>query len=173
MKNNKVSLLIIGHGRHGKDSLGELICKELPELTFTSSSWFFAEEMFNNQGGSTFYSSVQECFDDRANYRELWRDKMVEYNTPNPSRLAQNILATSNLYIGMRTLREYEASKKLFNFIFYVDASERVKYVDPTFEIKYNPKEMIFIDNNLDLENLKHQAKIAADLITGRAYVCK
>lgn len=168
MTNPKI--LIIGHGRHGKDSLGELICQELPELTFTSSSWFFAEEMFNNQRGNVFYSSVKECFDDRFNCRELWRDKMAEYNTPDASRLAKDILATSNFYIGMRTQREYQASKKLFNFIFYVDATKRLTHIEPTFEIEYNSKEMIFIDNNLDLENLQQQAKIAAEIIQGRSY---
>ena len=165
----KPSLLVIGHGTHGKDEFTKLLCQELPELTFTSSSWVFAEKMFDLFGGCSFYPSVEDCYLDRVNNREIWRDKISEYNLENPARLTAEILAVSNIYIGLRTLREYKAAEKLFDFIFYVDAMVRKQYIDSTFEVMYDKKTMILIDNNKDLEHLGHQAKIAAEIIKGKA----
>lgn len=165
----KPTILILGKGRHGKDSFSELLVKELPELTFTSSSWALAELIYEDIGKS-LYPDVKSCFDDRHNCRETWYRWVCQYNTPDKSRLTREILSKSNCYVGQRDLEEYQASKHLFHFIFYVDASKRVAYVDETMKIPYNSKEMIFVDNSLDLENLQHQAKIVANIIQGRAY---
>jgi hypothetical protein len=165
---NKPTILILGSGRCGKDSFAELLVEELPDLTFTSSSWALAELIYEDIGKS-LYPDVKSCFDDRHSCRDTWYRWVCQYNTPDKSRLTREILSKSNCYVGQRDLEEYQASKHLFNFIFYVDASERVRYVDETMRIPYNPKEMIKIDNNKDLENLKHQAKIAAEIIKGEA----
>jgi hypothetical protein len=162
LKNPK--LLVIGHGRHGKDEVGKLLCQMQPELTFTSSSWFFAEKMFRDFYPR--YITVQECYDDRVNNRVLWRDEIAKYNYPDAAQLAKDILDVSDIYIGMRTLREFNAARPLFDFIFYVDASKRVDYVDETFEIPYD-NQMIKIDNNSSLEDLKHQVKIASEIVKG------
>ena len=169
---NKPKVLILGSGRCGKDSFAELLTKELPDFTFTSSSWALAELIYEDIGKS-LYLNVKDCFEDRINCRDSWYKWVCNYNSEDKARLAKEILSKSDCYVGQRDYEEYLASKSLFNFIFYVDASKRVGYVDETMKIPYNPKEMIKIDNNSYLDNLKHQAKIAAEIIKGRAYVSK
>ena len=169
---NKPKVLILGKGRHGKDSFSELLTKELPNFTFTSSSWALAELIYEDIGKS-LYLNVRDCFEDRINCRDSWYMWVCNYNSEDKAKLAKEILSKSDCYVGMRALEEYKASKNLFSFIFFVDASKRVSYVDETMKIPYDSKEMIKIDNNSDLENLKNQAKIAAEIIQGRANVCK
>lgn len=162
-----VNILVIGHGRHGKDTFAAVLCELLPYLKFTSSSAFFAEYLYYRDLFHE-YESVEECYADRVNRRELWRDAMAKYNEKDPSKLAQDILEVSNVYVGMRTKREFEAAKSLFNYIFYVDAMPRLHYIDSTFEIMYDKKTMILIDNNKDFQHLQWQAKIASEIINNR-----
>ena len=169
MTNPKV--LILGKGESGKDHFTSLLC-ELTDLTFTSSSWFLANIIFEKFGGYAVYPDVQSCFDDRRNRRTEWFNFVRGYNLVEPDRLAREILEVSDVYVGLRSIEEFKAARHLFDFIFYIDASKRVKKVDETFEIPFDSG-MIRINNNSDLENLKHQAKIAAELITGRAFLCK
>lgn len=167
----KPSILILGHGRHGKDYFCELLCRKLPELTFTSSSWAVAEMIYKTYPFSVFYNNIEECYADRINQREKWYAFISEFNKGDRSRLAKQILSQSNIYVGMRSDLEYQASKSLFNHIFYVDASERVKTSDSTMKIGYNKREMIWIDNNGSKEDLFHEAQIASEIIKGRAFI--
>jgi hypothetical protein len=173
MKNSKYpKVLVLGAGNHGKDEFTSLLCNET-KLTFTSSSWFLAEIIFEQFGGYAVYPSIKACYEDRRNRRDEWFNFVCAYNQGDLSRLAREILKVSDIYVGLRSLKEFEEAKYLFDYIFYIDASERIKEKDSTLQIPYDSKSMLKIDNNSDLDNLKNQAKIAADIITGRAYVCK
>jgi hypothetical protein len=163
MKLKSPRVLILGHARHGKDTFAEYISKH-SNLNFKSSSEAAAEVVFSQIDG---YNTVQECFEDRVNHRLLWRDLLIKYNTPNATKLAEKILSESNLYVGMRSLHEFNAAvnKNLFDYIFYVTALNRLKSTDPSLDIDYNPKTMILIDNNETLSELESQAKIAVEII--------
>jgi hypothetical protein len=172
MNNTKLpSILILGGGRHGKDTMAELIVKYYPELTFTSSSWAIAKLIYEDIGQS-LYNDVKSCFEDRINNRDTWYNWVCAYNTPDKSRLTKEILNKSSIYVGMRDSEEYSASRCLFDFVLYINASPRISYVDPTFKIPKD-KSMIFIDNTKDLEHLSQQAKIFVEIAKGKANLIK
>lgn len=158
-----MKILILGHGRHGKDEVAALL-QRLAGLTFTSSSWACAELLkpvldvidppltYTSDGrcGRT----VQEHFDRRHNNRMLWKELISLYNAADPSALARRITEHADIYVGMRAMREFNASAHLFDHIIWVDASQRVDYVDPTLEIPFCKATMVLIDNNGTLEDL-------------------
>lgn len=62
-------ILILGHARHGKDTLAEILNKEYG-MTFMSSSQaaneiFLFDELKNKYG----YKTKEESFNDRVNHR--------------------------------------------------------------------------------------------------------
>jgi len=150
-----MKVLIIGHGRHGKDTVAELL-QEMHGLRFRSSSRFCAEQIVF-PWLSDRYRTAEECFADRHNAREMWRDIIANYNAPSPARLAKEILQESDVYVGMRAFTEFTAAKPLFDKILYVSAWPRVTYRDATFNIAYNPTCMRYISNVRGLDYLKRQ----------------
>lgn len=147
-------ILILGHGRHGKDSLAEFL-EHYYHITFESSSWGAAEAIFPwLQDRLDFkYEDVDEAYEDRHNHRELWKELITNYNTPDKSALCRQILNKSDCYVGMRCQKEYEASKHLFDLVIWVDATQRVGYIDPTMGIEFDDS-MFLVDNNGDESNL-------------------
>lgn len=149
-----MKILILGHGAHGKDTAAEAF-DAIHGLSFISSSLAAAEmAVFPVLGPKYGYLSVADCYDDRRNHREEWRDLIAAYVSQDKSRLAREILEEYNCYVGMRKLDEYEASAHLFDRIFYVDAGERVEVVDPTMEIQFDQESMELIDNSGTIDDL-------------------
>ena len=111
--------LIVGHGRHGKDTVAELL-----GFKFSSSSWQIANLIYNSLKPK--YNSVTECYDDRHNNRELWFNWITNYNTPDRCRLAREILSTNDCYVGMRRKEEFLATKRFFDLTIWVDATDRL-----------------------------------------------
>lgn len=152
-----MKILIIGHGRHGKDTVSELLRYHYG-LEFSSSSEYCAHEFIADAISPILgYTSVEECFNDRINYRDLWKALISAYNSKDKGRLVKGIMEHNDVYCGMRCAEEYEATKHIFDLVLYIEASARVGYVDPTFDIKFNEDEMVLVDNNEDLEHLKAQ----------------
>ena len=125
---NELKILIIGYGRHGKDTVAEMLRDNLG-MKFTSSSqacsdYFIFDRLKDRYG----YSTSQECFDDRHNHRTEWFQLIQEYNSKDKTRLARNILEHNHIYVGMRCERELEACNraKIFDHIVWVDASKRL-----------------------------------------------
>jgi hypothetical protein len=72
-------LLIIGHARHGKDSMAEIL-QENFGLKFKSSSEAAAEIfIYDVLKGKYSYKTPQECFKDRVNHRAEWHQLICEY----------------------------------------------------------------------------------------------
>jgi len=150
-----MKVLILGHGRHGKDTVAEIL-EEAYGLTFQSSSRAACEIfIYKELCRSGFdYEDIEECYTDRHNHRELWKEMITRYNPPDhKERLCRQILKRSDCYVGMRCQLEYEASKKLFDLVLWVDALKRHPK-DPTMTIERD-ESMICIDNNGSLGQLK------------------
>lgn len=163
-----MSVIVLGHGRHGKDTVGEILRDEFG-LRFESSSWNSAEHViFPVLSVTMGYTNVKECFDDRHNHRSVWRALITQFNLKDPTTLTRKILRDNDAYIGMRCPREYKASEHLFDIKFYVDASERHP-LEPSMGIDYNPKTMFRIDNNGGLDDLRKNVIAAAH---GTSLVC-
>jgi len=148
-----MKVLVIGHAQHGKDTVAEML-----GLSFSSSSQkaleiFLFDKL--NETRSEDYRTLEEAFEDRHENRELWHNLIAEYNTPDKTKLCRGILKDNDCYVGMRCDKEYEACKHLFDHIFWVDAlSRKPRESNNSMKIKYNPKEMKFINNNTTEENL-------------------
>lgn len=149
-----MKILILGHGRHGKDTVADMI-SEMYGYTFESSSMAAAEiAIFPTLAPKYGYKTVEECFEDRVNHRQEWKELITAYNTPDKSRLCREIIAGRDGYVGMRCPLEYEATRRLFDVVLWVDASERLPD-DPTMDIEYCDYWMYRIDNNGSLADLR------------------
>jgi len=126
MERRKPKLLVIGHARHGKDTVGDMIT-DLMDLAFTSSSIFVGRECVWPHWGKDRYASFDEMFEDRVNFRSTWANLILAYNTPNLARTATEMLKDNDLYVGMRNRAELDACKEqgIFDYIIWVDGSSR------------------------------------------------
>lgn len=150
-------LLILGYGRHGKDTVAELIHSET-KLAFQSSSVAAAELIIYPQMKER-YPNARACFEDRHNHRAEWYKLICEYNLLDPSRLAQEILKSYDIYVGMRSQKELEASKHLFDLIIWVDASGRIE-PEPENSCTVRPDSAeYFLFNNGTLDDLQYRVK--------------
>ena len=150
-----MKILIIGHGRHGKDTVAEIIA-EVFNSSFASSSYAACvHTIFPAIKDKYNYTTHEGCYADRSNHRQEWMDLITKYNTPDKSKLCKQILSENDMYVGMRCPLEYEASKHLFNFVVWVDRSA-VLNADPTMQIPYDAETMLLISNNGDLAELKY-----------------
>lgn len=120
-----MKLLIIGHGRHGKDTVSAIMSSNYG-LSFTSSSAFcsklFIYDMLKDKYG---YNSEQECYNDRHNHRAEWFDLICAYNKDDQARLGREIFKENDIYCGLRNYDEFAALKreKVFNYTIWVDRS--------------------------------------------------
>ena len=115
MKRPSPNVMVLGYGRHGKDTFCNIL-KDRWGLAFTSSSMFCAERVmmpfFRSIG--VHYDSAQACYDDRhtGDNRRIWYDQISAYNAHDPTRLARNIFAEYDIYAGLRNEREFFACKR-------------------------------------------------------------
>jgi len=152
----KPKLLVLGHARHGKDTVAEILQAEYG-FQFTSSSLFCAEKVIwwalHNQDKAfdrhvkadspgmsadqladeldmmlnRHYADAEACFEDRSNFRTAWFSLIAAYCYPEKERLAREIFAENDIYVGVRNKREYYAiaNSGAVDGVIWVDASER------------------------------------------------
>lgn len=154
----KLKLMIMGYARHGKDTVAEILQTNL-NLKFASSSFAAAEKVMVPyfKSVSVTYPSLEVCYADRINHRAEWYEQIKAYNTPDGSRLAREIYAENDIYVGIRNVVEFEAIRdaRLFNYSIWVDRSKHVP-LEPTSSITVLPSMADYvIDNNGTLEELK------------------
>lgn len=121
-----MKVLILGHARHGKDTVAELLHKHAGLHFVSSSEAAGRAAVWPVLGPRYGYATFQDCFDDRAAHRQEWFELISAYNTPDKARLTREILATNDAYVGLRAADEFDAAHALFDFIIWVDASARL-----------------------------------------------
>ena len=158
-KKSKPNLLIIGHARHGKDTLAEIFNENFG-YTFESSSQsaanIFLYDLLKDKYG---YKTPEECFEDRVNHRQEWYEAICEYNKDDRAKLAKGILQRSDCYVGMRDRNEIEEclKQKVFDLIVWVDASGRLPMEDvSSFNIDKSCADII-VENNGTYEQFKEK----------------
>lgn len=179
-KQSRPRILILGYARSGKDTFAEMFCKTMSRtkglsLTFRSSSLFACEKVVlpafreKVEAGDWFtpdYNSVQECYEDRGNYRAFWYEAIKEYNAADGARLAKELLAESDIYVGMRNIAEFKAcvAQGVFDLIIWVDATSRVLVEDSSSmtitlrDVKDCGLDYWIADNNFDLDYISFTA---------------
>jgi hypothetical protein len=145
----KKKLIVTGNARHGKDTF----CESLEDVfghTHISSSLFMKDFVFDKIGKFYGYQNSVECWEDRFNHRREWFDAIVDYNTPNLVRLAENIFNEYDVYSGIRNIDEFNLAKEknLFQYSIWVDASKRLP-IEPSSSLTISKEDCDFVfDNN-------------------------
>lgn len=156
--NNKIAVL--GHARHGKDTLAGLLARHYG-FTFTSSSLFGAEKAVKpwlEKWHDMTYRTLEDMYADRVNHRSLWYQAIAEYNTPDKARLGRELLSEFDLYVGLRNVDELNALKKekAFSTVLWIDASKRLP-PEPDTSCNITPDDCdLIIDNNKGLKQLEY-----------------
>ena len=119
-------VMVIGHARHGKDTVCEYL-RDCHGLSFMSSSRAAASAIWPALSMKYGYKDLDECFHDRLNHRGEWFELISDYTNSNPTRLADDIFTHSDIYCGVRRKEELTAiSVKYDLMIIIVSAMERV-----------------------------------------------
>ena len=153
----KPKLLIIGYGRHGKDTVCEILEQDF-SFTYDSSSSFCNKLFIYNQLKDKYnYKNEQECFNDRHNHRKEWYDAICEYNHYDAAKLGREILNQYDIYCGLRNKREFFAMKNtgVFDYAIWVDRSEHLPKEDPSSMSLEQWMADYTIDNNRSIEELR------------------
>lgn len=152
----KPKLLVIGHGRHGKDTVCDILANRYG-YSFESSSQFcsklFIFDMLKDQYG---YKNEEECYADRHNHRAEWYNAICEYNIPDPAKLGREIFKEHDIYCGLRNKKEFHAMKNtgVFDYAIWVDRSD---FLPPESKDSMSLEQWMAdftIDNNGTLEDL-------------------
>lgn len=159
-------LLIIGYGRHGKDTVAQMLADK-HGFRFTSSSEFVGREIIWENWGKLRYPTFDDMFADRVNWRKQWMEMIALYNTPDKSKTARTMLERGfDMYVGMRRMDEFRASRHLFDYIIWVDRSEHLPKETGSMDITPELAEPdLWIDNNGTLEDLEKEVDRVARVI--------
>jgi predicted HAD superfamily Cof-like phosphohydrolase len=158
VKPNK-RIILLGYGRHGKDTVAEML-RDKYGYRFQASSVFLAERVmmpyFNSLQSHIGYASVEECFEDRHNHRATWFEQIELFNYPDRTKLATELFKQNDVYVGMRSAKELQACKVAgtADLIIWVDASDRMPPEDKASCTVEPWMADYIIDNNGTLEDL-------------------
>ena len=160
-----MKVLILGHARHGKDTLAQFLCVN-SGLTYTSTSLFLAKQIKEIIAPYKSYESVEKCYEDRMNHRPLWFELIKLINLNDPASTAKQILSKWDIYCGMRSIAEFRASYNLFDRIVYISQTTGPEEAINSNEITIvkmkaimDLKNVDLVYNDLSLERLAEQAK--------------
>jgi hypothetical protein len=153
----KKKLLVIGHGRHGKDTVCEML-RDYYGYSFESSSQFCSKLfIYDNLKEKYGYETEEQCYADRHNHRAEWYDAICDYNVPDAATLGREMFATYDIYCGLRNKREFFAMKNtgVFDHCIWVDRS---MYLPPEAASSMSLEQWMAdytIDNNGTLSDMK------------------
>ena len=149
-------LLVIGHGRHGKDTVCEILRDEYG-YTFESSSQFCSKLFIYDMLKTKYnYSNEEECYADRHSHRSEWYDAICEYNLSDAATLGREMFKEYDIYCGLRNKREFFAMKNtgVFDYCIWVDRSDHLPPEDKSSMSLEQWMADYTIDNNGGLSNL-------------------
>lgn len=157
-----MKILLIGHKRHGKDTLAEMLNEEYG-ITYYGSSLRASEIfIFDKLKGKYDYETPEECFEDRVNHRKEWMDLIEEYNQYIPHRLVSEILEDSDMYVGLRSIREFKSSLEynLFDLVIGVYDSRKPTESINSMELCPFRDSDIILANNGNLQDLREKVRL-------------
>ncbi len=154
---SKFKLLVIGHGRHGKDTVCEML-RDNYGYSFESSSKFCSKLfIYNNLKDKYGYADEEQCYADRHNHRTEWYDAICAYNVPDAATLGREMFDAYDVYCGLRNKKEFHAMKNtgVFDYAIWVDRGD---HLPPESKDSMSLEQWMAdftIDNNGTLEDLK------------------
>lgn len=163
-----MKLLIIGHARHGKDTVAQMI-EGFTGMNFKSSSEMAAEIFIYDELKDKYgYSTFIECFEDRMNHRAEWHDLIKNYNYPDKAKLAKEILKHNDMYVGMRSQEEIDKCIKDRVFDMIIGVFDPHKPLEPkdSFDIDLFASSDVIIPNPTgELERTRNKVKKLSALL--------
>ena len=161
--------MVIGHARHGKDTVAEYMARKY-DLTYESSSHFAARHfIFDRLKDYYDYKTVEECLEDRVNHRKMWYDLISAYNANDPARLGKELYVENDIYCGLRHKREFHSmrNQQVFDYVIWVDRSDHLPPEDKA-SMTLEPWMADFvIDNNGTLRETQGNIKDLMDTLLG------
>ena len=167
-------LMVVGHGRHGKDTVCEMLNKHFG-FTFESSSYFCAKRLvypaLKDQYG---YTDVEGCYADRHNHREEWYNLIASYCEEDAAKLGLEIYDEYDIYCGLRNKREFRALRNMeaFTASIWVDRSDHLPPEDKSSLTIEEYMTDFTIDNNRDLKQLEENVVNLMTYQFGLTSVC-
>jgi len=162
--------MLLGYARGGKDTVADILCSTFG-LHKEDSSRFAGRQImvpyFESIG--IHYPDFEACYADRVNHRPEWFEQIKEYNKNDEARLAREIYANSDIYVGIRRKEEFEAIKKegLFQYSIWVDRSKHVPPEPTTSNTMTKDMADYVIDNNGTMEQLVTRTRsLYVDLVS-------
>lgn len=144
--------LILGHARHGKDTVAEYM--NILGIKAVNASILWSARVYEALG----YKSIGACYEDRVNHRVLWGEMIALFCKDDKARLAKLVYAQSDVYCGCRRQDELDAVIAEFDpVILYVDASKRIELESLASYSITVPDRAIVLDNNGSKEKLLAQ----------------
>jgi len=166
----KLKLMLIGYARGGKDTVADILV-DTYGLRKEDSSRFAGKQVmlpyFESIG--IHYADFEECYADRVNHRAEWFEQIKAYNTPDEARLAREIYAVSDIYVGIRRKEEFAAIKKegLFQYSIWVDRSKHIAPEPTTSNTMTKDMADYVIDNNGTMGQLLNRTRnLYIDLVS-------
>ena len=149
--------MVIGHGRHGKDTVCEIL-RDLYRYSFDSSSQFCSKLFIYDMLKEKYnYANEEECYADRHNHRAEWYNAICDYNAYDPAKLGKEIFKVNDIYCGLRNKAEFFAMKNtgVFDYAIWVDRSDHLP-LEAKSSMNLEPWMADYvIDNNSTLSLLK------------------
>lgn len=149
-------LLVIGHGRHGKDTVSDILCDNF-KLSFISSSMFACNRFIYDDLKSKYnYTTLEECYSDRHNHRAEWYNAISSFCEHDPAKLGKAIFSEHDIYCGLRNVREFDAMREqnVFDAAIWVDRSEHLPTEDSSSMTLNKEMADYVINNNGTLDEL-------------------
>ncbi len=157
-------IAICGPGECGKAFVSRKLA-ELAGLKYTySTSYGVAKIVF--QELSHRYTTLEECYADRRNHRQVWADIIEEYNNPSGIRLYDEMLEDTDILDGIRRRSELDKCmiSGMLDIVIWVH-NPNVP-VDPT--IDFGPEACtVTLDNSGTLLDLERKIVTLANVFRG------
>jgi hypothetical protein len=182
MRNLVPRLMICGEARSGKDTFADMICessnggyskRSSSECAIENAIFPRLDEIYSyrearkvrriyeNLGADEAYKYLYE---NRFGFRACWKEAICEYNSEDPCRLMKELFRTSNIYVGIRSLREFTAGEKAGVFDLSVWVERPGVDEDESNEITSNNCQ-ILVRNDGRLSDLRDNALAILDFI--------
>lgn len=167
-----MKILIIGHARHGKDTVAKMIFEQIG-LNYASSSEVANEVFIYDALKEKYeYKNLNQCFEDRINHRAEWFDMITEYNREDGARLAKDILKEHDIYVGMRNNMELQECKRQGLFDFIIGVYDTNKPLEPkeSFDIDLFKESDVVIMTSSDIKKTEKAIDLVCYGLTFESY---
>lgn len=161
-------ILIVGHGRHGKDEACETLARATGWKNAGTTSLYLAPVVYQHLREIGYAGSPEEAYAQRHQHRDLWRRLGDEYRKDDPARLVKDAFAAGDITGGCRGLPEIQAVRRegLADLIVWVWRPSEPK--DPTLE--FGPEHADLIVANVGtLEEFRLKIQRLGKLLGGYA----